>query len=136
MFILHRTFKYCDKNFGLFSNPEKDIQLYIKLLDRFNARKISIRSCVLHIDNFFQHFCALFTRGKYNVKQEKIEQFIFSTAVMDCAHILMYQKWTIWYTTELILFEALSKSEWKHQFLANKLHFIHKLYFFSEWLVA
>ena len=41
------------KNFGLFSNHKKDIQLYIKLLDRFNARKISIRSCVLHIDNFF-----------------------------------------------------------------------------------
>ena len=63
--------KYCYKNFGLFSNHKKDIQLYIKLLDRFNARKISIRSCVLHIDNFFQHFCALFTRGKYNVKQGK-----------------------------------------------------------------
>ena len=45
--------KYCDKNFGLFSNHKKDIQLYIKLLDRFNARKISIRSCVLHIDKFF-----------------------------------------------------------------------------------
>ena len=52
------------KNFGLFSNHKKDIQLYIKLLDRFNARKISIRSCVLHIDKFFSTFLCVIHKRK------------------------------------------------------------------------
>ena len=56
--------KYCYKNFGLFSNHKKDIQLYIKLLDRFNARKISIRSCVLHIDKFFSTFLCVIHKRK------------------------------------------------------------------------
>ena len=52
-------------------------------------------SCTLII--FFQHFSVLFTREK----KCKTEKKLCLNAVLICAHILMYQKWKISYSTEL-----------------------------------